>query len=777
MPPRPAYDPDQPPVGRTSRSEPEPRRTGWIWALGLSVGGLVAVAAAGAAYLAVAPPIRMICDQMIAQVKAKTGRDLVIAGPASLTVGRGLSLSLRDVSLSGAPGGGGTPLVSMAEMTASVRIWPLLMRRVSVDSVVVRQPVFDLRVDEAGKRSWEFAQMGSEPLVQYAQAAADKATASDGLPDAVKDFVNNASDPDNPSPQVKAKLAKLEELTLGDVRVEGGTVHYSDQRNGAHLVASGIDTQVKLASLASPLVASGKLDYQGQSVTFALKLASPKAVIEDRPAKFSLLLSGPPIEATYEGTVTARATIDLEGDVSAKAGSLRALAAWLGHELPPADGFGPLAAAGKLRVNGASYALNLTSLGLDGATASGTLGIDATGGGRPRVTANLRVSELDLNKYTLAAGKAIPAKAVRVLPAGQPKTGTGAAAQSIEDLINGGAGGPKVKGYTKRAGWRTEPIALDSLGLIDLDAKLAVGKLLYHEIKIGQSSVTVALKGKVLRATLDEAQLYDGRGRGFITIDANALPPVVGANLSVEGASAATILKDVADFELLAGTARMSVAVAAQGTSEAELVATASGKADFAFTNGAIVGYNIPGTMRGLTLGKFNGFDRVASEKTDFSELAASFTIANGVATNQDLRLTGPALKVTGAGQIQLPAQAVDYTVKPKITAALLGQSGTVADALGNGVDVPVRITGPWAKPHFAADSAAALKDPKNIEAAKEIGRKLKDNEKVKEIGSKLKGLFSKGGDGADGGAKPNAKQMLEQLFKKKEPAPATAPN
>lgn len=772
MPPRPAYDPNEPPVGRTSRSEPEPRRRGWIWALGSSVGLLAILAAAGAAYLAIAPPLGMIQDQMIAQVKAKTGRDLVIAGTSTLTVGPGLTLTMRDVSLSAAPGFGGEPLVSMAEMAATVRIWPLLMRRVALDRIVIKQPVFDLRVDGSGKRSWDFADIVPEPaLVQYAQAAAGKATATDGMPDALKDFVDNASDPDNPSPLMKAKLAKLDELTLGDVRIEGGTVQYSDARNGAQRVATGIDTQVRLASLASPLDASGTFNYGGQPIAFAVKLASPKAIVEDRPAKLAFSLSGPPVEARYDGIVTARASIDLDGDVTAKAASLRTLVAWLGHELPPSDGFGPASVSGKLRVNGATYAMDLGSLGLDGATAKGTIGVDATGNGRPKVTANLRISELDLNKYSLAAVKALPAKPVPVRPAGGPKAGAGA--QSIEDLINGGTGGPRVKGYTKRSGWSTEPIALDALGMLDLDAKLAVGKLTYHDIKIGQSAVTVALRGRVMKATFDDVQLYDGRGRGFITIDANAQPPVVGANMSVEGATAATLLKDVADFELLAGTARMSVAIGAQGTSEAELVQTANGKADFAFSNGAIVGYNIPGTIRGLTQGKFHGFERVAADKTEFNELAASFAITNGVAANQDLRLNGPALKVTGAGQIQLPAQTVDYMVKPKVTAALLGQTGGVADALGSGIEVPVKITGPWAKPQIAADSAAALKDPKTIEAVKEIGRKLKDNDKVKEIGNAIKGLLSKGGEG---GEKPNPKQLLENLFKKKEPA-AVAPN
>ena len=772
LPARPPYDPDRPPTGRTSRSAPTPRqRSGGMFGLLLTLLVILAVVGAGAAYLVFAPPIDLIRAQVIAQVKAKTGRDLTIAGATGFKIWPELKLTMRDVTLSAPPGMGGAPLVAMSELDASVKLWPLLQRQISVDQLVLRQPVFDLRVDKAGKRSWDFAQ-ADMPLVRYAQAAPAKATAA-GVPDTVKDFFDNASDPDNPSPQMKAKLARLEELTLGDVRIEGGSVLYSDARTGASQQVTALDTRVGLKSLASALDANGKLDFDGQTVGFDVKLASPKAILEDRPAKLALVLKAAPLEAKFDGTVTARASVDLEGDLAAKGASLRALLRWLGHELPPADGFGLVALSGKLKTSGTTYALTDSNLGLDGATATGVVQLDIAGA-RPHVIATLKISELDLNRYTLAAGTAVVHPKVSVIrPASGAAPAPVPAAKSIEDLING-AGGPQVKGYTKRAGWSEDAIALGALGVADVDAKLAIGKLTYREIKAGQSAVTVALKNKALRLSFDDVALYEGRGRGFITIDSNPAVPVASANLAVDGVAAKGLLKDAADFDWLAGTAKVTLAVSAQGASEAALVQTSNGKADFSFANGSIVGFNLPGAIRGLTQGKFSGLNTSPAEKTDFSELTATFQIANGVAVNQDLKLNGPLLRATGAGQIALPPQTLDYTVKPKIVGSLQGQGAT--DAL-SGLEIPVRITGPWAKPQFTPDLGGILKDPnKAIQAAKDVVKQLKEGG-GKDIGAALKGILGKGADGQGSVDTGKAKDFLNKFLKPKgEPAPAPAP-
>ena len=774
LPVRPPYDPDRPPVGRTSRSQPASKGSGWILTLGLTIFTVLVVAGAGAAYLVLAPPVELIRQQAIAQVKAKTGRDLTIAGATSFNVWPELKLTMRDVALSAPAGMGGAPLVTVAELDASVKLWPLLQRQIKIDQLVLRQPVFDLRVDTAGKRSWDFADAaGPPPLVQYAQAAPAQPVpgkAAAGVPDAVKDFVENASDPDNPSPQMKAKLARLEELTLGDVRIEGGSLLYSDARTGASRQVTALDTRVSLKSLASPLDATGKLDFDGQSVGFDVKLASPKAILEDRPAKLALTLKAAPLDAKFDGTVTTRSTVDLEGDVSAKGASLRALLRWLGHELPPADGFGPVALAGKLKTTGTNYALTDANLGLDGSTASGLMQLE-TSGARPRVTANLKISELNLNRYTLAAGTAVVHPKAAVIRAAGAQAVPAPAAKSIEDLING-VSGPQVKGYTKRAGWSEDAIPLGALAEADVDAKLSIGKLLYREIQVGQSTVMVALKSKALRLSFDDVALYEGHGRGFLTIDANPAVAVASANLSLDGVAAKGLLKDVADFDWLAGTAKMTVAVSAQGASETALVQTANGKADFSFANGSIVGFNLPGIIRGLMQGKFTGLSTSPAEKTDFSEMTASFQIANGVATNQDLKLVSPLLRVSGTGQIALPPQTLDYTVRPKIVGSLQGQGAT--DAL-SGLEIPVRITGPWAKPQFTPDAGGILKDPsKAIEAAKALGRQLKDSGTAKQATDALKGLLNKGSaDGQGSIDTSKAKDLLNKLFKAR---PQSAP-
>ncbi len=89
---------------------------------------LIALAAVAVAFLVMAIPTDVVRDRVVAEVKARTGRDLVIAGPASFTLYPSVGVSLGDVSLSGAPGSGGKPLVTMGALDVSVRLLPLLQR-------------------------------------------------------------------------------------------------------------------------------------------------------------------------------------------------------------------------------------------------------------------------------------------------------------------------------------------------------------------------------------------------------------------------------------------------------------------------------------------------------------------------------------------------------------------------------------------------------------------------------------------------------------------------
>jgi AsmA protein len=145
--------------------------------------GVAALLAGALAFTLTALPVGFVRDRVVAAVKEKTGRDLVIAGTASFTLFPSLTVTLPEVSLSGAPGfQGARPLVTMRSLDLSVALLPLLRREVRVRTLVLRDPVFNLEIDGSGNKSWEFAATDGEPRrvrLAQADAPASGATASD----------------------------------------------------------------------------------------------------------------------------------------------------------------------------------------------------------------------------------------------------------------------------------------------------------------------------------------------------------------------------------------------------------------------------------------------------------------------------------------------------------------------------------------------------------------------------------------------------------------------
>ena len=132
-------------------------------------------------------------------------------------------------------------------------------------------------------------------------------------------------------------------------------------------------------------------------------------------------------------------------------------------------------------------------------------------------------------------------------------------------------------------------------------------------------------------------------------------------------------------------------------------------------------------------------------EKTDFSELSATFNIKNGVAHNNDLSGKSPLLRLGGEGDIDVGNEALDYLVKATIVATAGGQGGKELVDL-KGLTVPVKLSGPFTSPQYKIDySGIAAGAAKAVVEQKTEEVKKKAQEKVQEqLGDKLKGLFGR---------------------------------
>jgi len=223
-----------------------------------------------------------------------------------------------------------------------------------------------------------------------------------------------------------------------------------------------------------------------------------------------------------------------------------------------------------------------------------------------------------------------------------------------------------------------------------------------------------------------------------------AATPVVSVKQNLSGINIGPLLKDAANFETLEGKGNLSLDVSGQGSTVSAIKKALNGNAAIKLTDGAIKGFNIAGAIRDAKakLGALKGEKTQAAsqtEKTDFSELSATFNIKNGVAHNSDLAGKSPLLRLGGEGDIDIGNEKLDYTVKATVVATAGGQGGKELADL-NGVTVPVHLTGSFAAPQYKIDFGAVAAGAAKALLEKKAGDILK-GKPPEQI---LKGLFGR---------------------------------
>lgn len=740
--------PLHPPPGAAGPRRPPPSRRSWWKSALLGLGFLLLTALTFiAAYVVGANPSELARAAIVDFVKARTGRELSVSGGVALRVFPAPGVVLKGVTLSAPPGMSGPPTARVAALDVALRAMPLLQRRVEVERLVLRDAEIDLRVDKSGRRSWDFAaavqEHGLAPL-RYAELGSSAAgSLNDAAPISpqARDFLRRAT----VSASTPA-LGGLSAVALEDVRLENGRLRYADERSPAPpRELSAIDATLSLKDFDGPLAAAGNFVLLGEKVEFDGHASKVADLFANRPVRLVLTLTASSAKAAFEGTLAQDNALQVDGSINASSSSARSLARWLGADPLPTSGFGPASLKAGISLRGATLALTDATFGLDGAEAKGQLAIDS-GGTKPLLRGSLELSELDLNKY-LGVGERSDATSSRATAAAPPRALVPASGpvepappQSIDDLLR--APGPRVKGFVKREGWSEEPIAVSGLSRFDADLALTAARVLVGDIKTGRSRLAVAVAASQLKANIVDVALYDGHAHGLVTLDGAAGVPVLGLSIVADGVSAEPLLRDAAGFTRLSGTGKIVLAVAGSGASERAIVESLSGTASLNLANGAVAGYDVAAILRGLAQGKLTGLKSSPTEKTEFSEMSASFAIQNGVGDNQDLKIVSPLLRVAGAGRVLLGPRQVDYVVRPKLVAAAAGQAATAETP---GLEVPIRISGSWDGPQITPDVGQAignvLKDPgKAASTVKEIGRQLGG----KKGADLLKGLLGK---------------------------------
>lgn len=235
------------------------------------------------------------------------------------------------------------------------------------------------------------------------------------------------------------------------------------------------------------------------------------------------------------------------------------------------------------------------------------------------------------------------------------------------------------------------PIDLSPLKGKSVTGKVQIGSLQVKRIKLANIRSDVRLAGGKLEVGPHSASLYDGKLEGRLTADAEGNR--IALKEEIKAVTINPLLRDVADKDILEGRGDVSIDVTMAGATVGAMKRALAGNAAVELKDGAYKGINLAETFRkAASLGTKSGTQGGDStQKTDFSEMKASFVIKGGVAHNEDLSMKSPFVRVGGLGDIDIGNSRLDYTAKAALVATATGQQGR-DDAAG--VTIPVRVYG-----------------------------------------------------------------------------------
>jgi AsmA protein len=670
-------------------------------------------------------------EEISAEVARQTGRTLTIEGDMALSVFPWLGLDIGPAQLSNAAGFDDPYMASMETVQVRVKLLPLLKKQLEVDTIRLQGLQLNLARNKDGRTNW--ADLAGEPAAEGEKTAdaADSGKHGGGLAGLAIggiDVVDARLTWDDRTTATRYEINDLA-FTTGAIEPERPFDLDLDFRMSAEqpaiegrfhlkgnvLLAAGLRA-VDVTAATVELDAAGD-GVPGKQVNLLLAsdlfvdldaqtLSLPNLVLETLGLKLNGSVSGTGILADEP---------QFSGALSVAQFSPRAVLDKLG--LAPVvtrdpDVLAQASASLDWAASPEYFSASRLNLSLDDTRIDGSARVDSFA--QPAIRFALRVDGIDLDRY---------------LP---PETAEAATGQPAAP----GAGGDG----------NAQPLPLETLRSLNLDGKLEVAQLTAFKLRSSNVVIQVKANNGLLRLNPLGASLYAGKYNGDITLDARKDIPRFAIDEQVSGVQAGPLLQDMTGEARVQGTADVMAKLTGSGMNAAAIKESLNGTTSFAFSEGSVKGVNIAALIR-KAQAKLKGQPAPPEQanQTDFSMMQGTATVSNGVVHNDDLLLQSPLLRLSGKGQVSLPAETIDYTLTTKLVGSLEGQGGKSLEEL-KGVSIPVRVGGTFSKPTYTPDLGAALSEAAKArleEKVEEQQQKLQEKLGDKLQNQLLKGLFN----------------------------------
>jgi AsmA protein len=551
-----------------------------------------------------------------AEIRTVTGLDPVLRGAASVSLFPTGSVSFEDVSLG--DNRTGAPALTAERVVARLRFFPFMTGRIEIADVSLVRPTIAIVFNADRSSNW------SGHIDTLAQNL-------------------------KPSPGRTASFS--------EIRIEDGTVILRDQANKIVETLSNVEFSLAWPAISKSFAATGRFAWHDQPIDASFSFTDFVAALHGDKSGLKVRLGGAPFKFAFDGYISYRPTLKMEGTLAADTASLRDTLRWAGQQTPPGGGFGRFALKAQTNVVGGTIGLSSVNVELDGNTGEGVLTFD----GRQTLQGTLAAEGLDLTPYV---------STVRLLTSSE-------------------------------RGWDMKPISFDGLQGIDVDLRLSAARVIVANARLGRTGVAANLRAGDLSVTVGESQAFGGVLKGTLGLARSPAGADFKAQLQFTNVDLEQCLGELFGIRKLEGKGNLGFAIESSGGSVFDLTKALNGSAGLTSRKGAIAGLNVEQLLRRIERRPLSGGGEFRTGKTPYELLTVNLKITQGVANVDDVRMEGPAVGLALTGSASIPARELDL----RGTASLLSNANTSVPTF----ELPFMVQGPWDDPIMLPDPQSRI--------------------------------------------------------------------
>src|SRR5258708_4566013 len=238
--------------------------------------------------------------------------------------------------------------------------------------------------------------------------------------------------------------------------------------------------------------------------------------------------------------------------------------------------------------------------------------------------------------------------------------------------------------------WNRQLFDLNSLSTTDLDMRLSAARVTVGPSKLGRTALGANLRGGALALSIGEAQMYGGIAKGSFGIARSDAVADVKAQFQFTDVDLQACASELFGVTKLSGRGNLNVSLVASGSSPFGLAQSLDGTASLTGHDGAIAGFNVEHLLKRLDRRPRSVSGHFRQCSTPYDNLNVAVKFADGVATAEDVRIEGPAARISLTGNASVPNREYDLKGVASLTSTPSGDKA---------FDLPFVVQGPWDDP------------------------------------------------------------------------------